>query len=74
MKTFLYAMTLASAAAIGIASAAFGVEDSFDKLDTNKDGKLSKAEAAGKKGLDFAKADTNHDGSLDRAEYDAATR
>jgi len=45
---------------------------SFDELDKNHDGKLSKAECAGVKGLDFAKADTNKDGYLDRAEYEAA--
>lgn len=64
------------------------VKGAFDRLDTNKDGFVDKAEA--QKGLDnavsgaekrrsdrisaaFAKLDTNKDGSLSRAEFDAIT-
>jgi uncharacterized low-complexity protein len=46
----------------------------FDKLDTNKDGKISKAEydAAHKDGGHFAKHDTNKDGFISAAEFKAA--
>ncbi len=47
-------------------------QPSFDKLDANHDGSLSKNEVANVKGIDFAKADTNRDGKLDRSEYQAA--
>jgi hypothetical protein len=50
-------------------------EDStFAKLDKNKDGYISKAEAMGDTRLskDFAKFDLNNDGKLNRAEYLAA--
>ena len=50
-------------------------EDSgFAKLDKDRDGYISKTEAAGDKKLsqDFAKFDQNHDGKLNRAEYLAA--
>ena len=47
-------------------------EDSgFAHLDKNKDGYITKAEAAGDAALskDFAKWDLNHDGKLNRVEY-----
>ena len=46
----------------------------FDKLDTNKDGKISKAEydAAHKDGGNFAKHDTNKDGFISADEFKAA--
>ena len=47
----------------------------FDKLDTNKDGKISKAEydAAHKDGSgNFTKHDTNKDGFISAAEFKAA--
>ena len=49
-------------------------ESGFAKLDKNKDGYISKAEAAGEKTLskDFAKWDMNNDGKINRAEYLAA--
>lgn len=49
-------------------------ESGFAKLDKNKDGYISKAEAKGERTLskDFAKWDMNHDGKLNRAEYLAA--
>jgi hypothetical protein len=50
-------------------------EDStFAKLDKNKDGYISKAEAMAdpKLSKDFAKFDLNNDGKLNRAEYLAA--
>ena len=49
-------------------------DSTFAKLDKNKDGYISKAEAAGDARLakDFAKFDLNNDGKLNRAEYLAA--
>lgn len=46
----------------------------FKKLDTNKDGKISQAEAASDSSLDFAKCDTNGDGYIDSAEWKAAAK
>jgi len=45
----------------------------WDELDTNKDGKLSKAEAAADASMKalFAKADTDNDGILTPEEYRA---
>ena len=40
----------------------------FDRLDQNKDGKISKAEAAAKSTWMFEKLDTNKDGVITRAE------
>lgn len=64
---------LVAASVVGIAGSSFALSPAFDEIDANKDGRLSKAEAAVVKGLDFAKADANKDGSLDRSEYAAAT-
>ncbi|MDB5698816.1 MAG: calcium-binding EF-hand-containing protein [Alphaproteobacteria bacterium] len=57
------------------------VKATFDRLDTNKDGWVDKAEA--ERGFDtsfkaaenaaFARFDTNKDGSISRAEFDAST-
>jgi Ca2+-binding EF-hand superfamily protein len=49
-------------------------ESGFAKLDKNKDGYISKAEAAGEPTLSksFAKWDMNNDGKINRAEYLAA--
>jgi hypothetical protein len=46
-------------------------EPGFNNLDTNDDGKLSKAEAAkdSKLTANWAEADRNNDGSITRAEY-----
>ena len=43
-------------------------------MDANPDGKLSREEAAGFRGVarHFDQADTNHDGFLSRKEFDAA--
>src|SRR3954465_7136603 len=60
---------------VGKAGAATRSDDStFAKLDKNKDGYISKAEAMGDARLskDFAKFDLNNDGKLNRAEYLAA--
>lgn len=70
MRKWLYSIALVSAA--GFAGAALAAGPSFDQVDADRDGKISKAEATAVKGLDFAKADVNKDGSLDRSEYAAA--
>jgi hypothetical protein len=60
---------------VGNVGAATRSDDStFAKLDKNKDGYISKAEAMGDSRLskDFAKFDLNNDGKLNRAEYLAA--
>ena len=46
----------------------------FDYIDANKDGQLSRAEAAGFRGVakNFDAADTNKDGSLSRQEFESA--
>lgn len=46
---------------------------SFEEVDANQDGSISREEAAAVEGLDFSTADANQDGSLDRQEYQAAT-
>jgi hypothetical protein len=58
----------ASAAAGGISR---DLEQQFRKLDKDRDGFLSKQEAAsdGVSGADFDKHDKNHDGKLDQAEF-----
>jgi len=61
--------------AMGTVGSATRSDDStFAKLDKNKDGYISKAEAMGSAALskDFAKFDLNNDGKLNRAEYLAA--
>jgi hypothetical protein len=54
------------------ATAAQAEDERFDKLDFDRDGRVSKAEAAGNADLitGFDRADRNRDGKLTRAEYD----
>ncbi|HET9861983.1 MAG TPA: EF-hand domain-containing protein [Steroidobacteraceae bacterium] len=47
---------------------------SFKKLDTNKDGRISQAEAAVDSSIMFTTADTNGDGYLDKDELKAAQK
>jgi Ca2+-binding EF-hand superfamily protein len=47
---------------------------SFKKLDSNKDGRISQAEAAVDSSIMFSSADTNGDGYLDKDELKAAQR
>ena len=47
--------------------------DKVFEMDTNKDGKLSKAEVKGPLLEDFAKIDTNSDGFLTRVEVEKAS-
>jgi hypothetical protein len=47
---------------------------SFKKLDTNKDGRISQAEAAADSTVMFSSADTNGDGYLDSDEWKANSK
>jgi len=64
MRLFLFLLAVA-----GVAHA----DERFDKLDYDKDGKISKAEAAGNADLikGFDRADRNKDGKLSPKEYEA---
>jgi hypothetical protein len=57
-----------------VANASRSDDSGFARLDKNKDGYISKAEAKGNAELakNFAKWDMNHDGKVNRAEYLAA--
>jgi hypothetical protein len=46
----------------------------FKKLDTNKDGRISQAEAAADSTIVFSSADTNGDGYLDNSEWKASSK
>jgi len=50
------------------------IAQAFGLIDANKDGKLSRGEAAGFRGVarHFDEADTNRDGALSRAEFESA--
>jgi Ca2+-binding EF-hand superfamily protein len=55
---------------IGLSTAALAQElPSFEEVDANHDGQISREEAAAVEGLDFSTADANQDGAIDRAEY-----
>lgn len=67
----------AKAAAIATAApkhSAKEIERAFNFMDTNKDGKISREEAAGFRGVarHFDEADTNKDGFLSREEFENA--
>ena len=47
---------------------------SFDALDTNRDGRISRAEASADSKIVFARADVNGDGYLDNMEYAKAKK
>jgi len=47
---------------------------SFDSLDTNRDGRISRAEASADANIVFAQADANGDGYLDNMEYSDAQK
>ena len=83
MKTSktLIALTLAAAIPLGVAVAgdqySKDTKDksgtmsapSFDKLDTNRDGRISQAEASVDTNIVFSSADANGDGYLDKTEW-----
>ena len=74
---FLVAAALALAVGAAYADDKIGKDDNdpgFHALDKNKDGYISKTEAAGDTELskNFAKWDLNNDGKINRAEYLAA--
>jgi hypothetical protein len=46
----------------------------FDSLDTNRDGRISKSEAAADMNIVFSTADANADGYLDNAEFKKARK
>ena len=80
MKTSktLIALTLAAAIPVGMAVAGdqypkdkSGTTSApgFDKLDTNRDGRISQAEASVDTNIVFSSADANGDGYLDKTEW-----
>jgi hypothetical protein len=68
MKKILLPAALILASGIALAQAR-----TFEELDADKSGSLSKDEAATVEGLDFDAADANKDGALSQEEYTAAT-
>ena len=65
--------TLFVVAAMGTAVAAMATTlPPFEKVDVDRDGKISQAEAATVRDLNFAAADANKDGMLDQGEYKQA--
>ncbi len=85
MKTRKTLIAVAIAALIPLGAAVAGDQygkdhdksmsgSSFKKLDTNKDGKISQAEAAADSTIVFSTADTNGDGYIDSAEWKAAAK
>jgi Ca2+-binding EF-hand superfamily protein len=67
-----FAKTVLAAAAMALAcGAAFADEKGFNDMDKNKDGRLTRAEAAGNKDVlaKWKDMDANNDGAVTRAEY-----
>ena len=80
MKTSKTLIALTLAAVIPLGAAVAGDQYSkdksgttsapgFDKLDTNRDGRISQAEASVDANIVFSSADTNGDGYLDKTEW-----
>ena len=85
MKARKTMIAIAVAALIPLGAAVAGDNDqygskdkagssSFKKLDTNKDGKISQAEAAVDSTIVFSTADANGDGYLDNDEWKASAK
>jgi len=85
MKSRNLTIALAVAAVIPLASAVAGDQygnksdksmssANFKKLDTNKDGRISQAEAAADSTIVFSSADSNGDGYLDDTEWKASMK
>ena len=81
MKTSKTLIAVALAAVIPLSIAAAGdqygkdkdkmgtTSPAFDKLDTNRDGRISQAEASVDTNIVFTSADSNGDGYLDKSEW-----
>ena len=77
MKTSRTLIAMAVASLIPLGAAVAGDKDkdksgygaSFDTLDTNRDGKISQAEASADTTIVFTSADANGDGYLDKSEW-----
>ncbi len=51
-----------------------GERPSFEEVDRNSDGELSRIELARVEGMDFSEVDTNQDGNISRQEYENAAQ
>lgn len=71
-KVAITAVALTTALFAGTAFANKDWEDKFDKIDTNKDGVISKQEFDAHNNEWFTKMDTNKDGSISKDEKKAA--
>ena len=75
MKKSLIVIAAAALIPLGAAVAGEGKDKhgsmgtSWDTLDTNRDGRISQAEAAADATITFSSADTNGDGYLDKKEF-----
>lgn len=79
MKTSKTLIAVALAAVIPLGAAVAGdqygkdktgtMSPAFDKLDTNRDGRISQAEASVDTNIVFTSADANGDGYLDKSEW-----
>jgi len=73
MKKLELPATIAAVLGLALAQASFAADaPTFEEVDTDQDGAISKTEAAKVTDLDFAAADTDEDGQLSREEYEAA--
>jgi len=81
-RIFIYAVSALIPLGTAVAADPYGNDSdksmsssaSFKKLDTNKDGRISQAEAAADSTVVFSSADTNGDGYLDRDEWKANSK